>query len=1337
MNRMRKKVLFSLIVLIPLFTLSQEPEYRFEELTMNNGLSNNRVYSIIQDKKGFLWIGTLDGLNRYDGYNFKVYRNQPKDSSSISNNRATIIYEDNEGYLWIVGKNTGINKFDPGTETFKSYIKDPEKKGSLPDNEISDIYESVDNQLLFEAKNLTFAYNRENETFSVVKRSNKESRNKIPPDIKALILNRTGKDLEITCSMKDRKGNTWVGITEKGLFRISPDKNVSHFPLKNLINNQVNTILEDKYGIIWIGTNNTGILKYNPSSEKFGLYRRFENKSSNIEKLIVRSFTKDTDGNYWIGTYSNGLIKLNARNNTFEHFKHTPSNDKNGIPGNKIRALHTDKDGNVWVGCYKGLSRYKKNTRQFERFSLHPDENDSLQDPKDYRVYSIAEDYYGNLWIANWENLIKLNRKTQEIEIFPKEKLGMDNIRVVYIDKNNLMWIGAEFGGLAKVNLLGEEIDNFTKKYNKKLTSENIFDIYEDRNGLIWVATFNGLNTIDKETNKVTHITSANGLASNMTYGLLEDNNGFLWVTTSNGLSRININDFSVLNFNDKHGLQSNEFTEGAHYINAERNEILIGGVDGFNIFNPDKITANAVKPDIVLTSFKILNKEIKPRQVVNKNIPIKQSIEYTNELKLTHRDKIITFEFSGIHFKSPDNNKYAYMLEGFDNEWVTTEANRRYATYTNLNPGHYTFRVKAANCDNIWNEEGVRVVLVMLPPFWETWYAYVVYGVVFLFMLILFRKAIITRYRMKNSLKLERLEREKSDELNQLKLQFFTNISHEFRTTLSLILGPLNEIYKVNNEKPISTVKKQLNIMNRSTVRLFELINQILDFRKMESNGMKLKARKTEIIDFTHNIYVYYKELAARKNLKLKFEKECDSHDIWIDREKYEKIIANLLSNAVKYTPTEGKIQIILTDTNNSKRTIQDKDFYQIKIGKLPHKNDYFEISVTDTGRGIPNELLESIFHRFYQIDSYSLDEKGTGIGLALVKEMVDMHKGEILVRSVEGEGSCFCIRLPKGKHHLKEDQLVIKETPKPVIQELPQNKAYNFQRNELSDNSPETKKDEKTQTIALPEGTPQILLVDDNEDFRSYLKDLLSASYIIHEACNGTKALLVAKEKFPDLIISDIMMPEMDGNEFCRNIKTDISTSHIPVILLTAKANNESMLEGLDNGADIFLTKPIQTDILLARIKNILELKNRLREYHSKKIIAPKKSKDEKPNQELSLTEYDEKFLKKAIKLVEKNISNSEFSVELMSRELGLSRSSLHNKLKALTNQSSTEFIRSIRLKNAVSCMKKGNMNIVEISYNVGFNTPSYFIKCFKKQFGVTPKEYFSKINQLSGSD
>lgn len=1284
----------------------------FEHINTENGLSNNRVYNMYQDQQGFLWFATLDGLNRYDGYSFKVYKNIPGDSLSLQDNRILFIYEDSHGFFWLGTQNNGLNRFNLRNETFKQFNQFKNNSGVLPSINIDLVKEDKDGNLFAYAGTSLFQYDYQTRQFNFIHDS--ATPNSYSEEFKQItnrIKDKYGIQVLVQ-SVVSEKEMRWINTHRHGLYiedisQQNPEiERYTYPPFDNKI--ETKCIFKDNAGIIWVCTKNRGVFKHNPHSRKFVHFSSFPVKDEIIEDVTVRAITEGHDGSLWIGTYNIGLLKFNQKQNTFTLYQNKEG-DQNSLPNNMVRSLYTMPDGTIWVGTYGGVSKYNPKSDNFTNY-LPKNSNEVVSEVTDSnhlyfnRVYNFATDYFGNLWIANWEGLSRLNIKTNKFAHYPKEYFGVDNIRKVYVDRNNSIWIGCEYGGLVRLNPLTGDFNRYMPEDNlTSLANQNVFSIYEANNGTFWITTFNGVSMLDRATDKFVTYTTKDGLAGNMTYGIMEDELNRLWITTTTGLSMFDVANKEFKNFTEDIGIQNNEFTEGAFYKRKLTGEMIVGGINGFNIFKPEEIAPNNIPPKVALTNLKILNKTV---DVSNEegNI-LQQGINFTDDITLKNSDKIISLEFSALHYAIPDKNQFQYKLEGFNETWVNADYAHRYATYTNLPQGKYIFKLRAANYDGIWSESADLLTITILPPYWKTWWAYTIYAVLIAVLLLAFRKYSMYSLQIKNQLKLEKLKREKADEINKMKLDFFTNVSHEFRTPLSLILSPVENLINAPCNAYIGNFRDQLHLVNNNAKKMLQLTNQILDLRKLELGRMDIRVEETPMVLFTRRVVLNFKELALHRGIKFDYFHPGEEIFAWVDRDKMEKVIYNLLSNALKFTHDNTGIISVKIETNSH---------FDVGSGFLTNKisdDKHLVISVKDNGIGIPAGVLKKIFKQFYRVDNMqTLSIQGSGIGLALAKELVGLHKGAILVQSHENEGSMFSVILPLGKGHFNVGQ--VNENGGQV--RLQEEKGFVANKDILLYDKGETERKDKAQTL---------LIAEDNHELRSYICSLLNDTYNIVEADNGQTGFQKAIDFVPDLIISDIMMPVKNGIDFCNAIKNDVRTSHIPFVLLTAKTSDEHRLEGFEAKADEFITKPFNTRMLLLRVKNLLEARGKLQDAVSQKKEVPAENK-------LKINPLDKEFLENIEQVITQNLSDYNFNVEQLSKIIGMSRSNLHLKLKALTKQPASEFIRSIRLSVAMELLKGQRKNVNEIAYEVGFNTPSYFIKCFKEKFGVTPKEFMANL-------
>ena len=799
------------------------------------------------------------------------------------------------------------------------------------------------------------------------------------------------------------------------------------------------------------------------------------------------------------------------------------------------------------------------------------------------------------------------------------------------------------------------------------------------------------INKLDASNTEVIVYTTENGLADNSIKSILEDENGNLWLGTNTSITFFDIENESFKNYSIADGLRGSDFNlESALY--STDGLMYFGSTEGLNVFDPKQITQSGFIPPLVITEFQVFNLPVK----IGEDSPLKENILEAKEIILPFSQNVFSFQFSALDYNSPQSIQYAYKMEGFDNDWINS-GNRRFITYTNLNSGTYTFKVKATNSDGLWSENYKSISVVINSPWWRTGWAYVSYVLLIVLGLVAARKIEMNRSRLRNELKMREFEAKKQRELENIKSRFFANLSHEFRTPLTLIRGPVEELI---NGTAAENQKEYYQLIQRNSEKLQELIDQLLELTQLENAAIPLKAKKENLVNLLRGVFYSFDSLGKEKEIKLSFNADRDKLICWVDRDKLEKIINNLLSNAFKFTPAKGEISFNI--------------YLQFFDG-----NEYAIVKVADTGIGIPPDKLQNIFDRFYQVDDSTRKKfGGSGIGLALVKELVDLHKWNIDVKSEVSKGTEFYLRIPLSDTYLSENE---KDIERIIDQHLLEDKAQI-----IAGDKPLSLDEEIEQEILekkkLADSKPSILIVEDSEDVRSYITGLLKNDYIINEAADGEVGIKKSAEVMPDLIISDVMMPSMNGFEFCKKVKTDWLTSHIPVILLTAKASPESRIEGLETGADDYLTKPFSSKELLVRIKNLLEQRKSLREKFSKEIKVEPAS--------IAVNSIDNEFLEKAFDVAEKNLSNTEFNSEAFAKEMFVSRSQLHRKVLALTGQAPGEFVRTFRLKKAASLILEKRLSITQIAFEVGFNSPSHFTKAFRQQFNCLPTEFTAKI-------
>lgn len=1331
MSKVIKTLFYVLVFIVFHQAFSQNEALFFKHITNADGLSSNRVNTIIEDTDGFVWFGTGDGLNRYDGKSFKVF---DEISTCMAINPKT---QD-----LFVGTTSGLKVFDRDTQSFYNLkVKSSEgkvfnaehinavyfgdknqlyiggdffyvfnsslsnfKKFDLPKNElgivwtITSIVQIAQDSVLLGTKNGVFQYNLKTGNYIHLFKEN---------------------DLGAICKLfVDSKSNLWICTLTKGICFVK-DGNLkikpTFFTQENgyLINNRVADIIQDSEDVFLIANIEGGLVQFNKKNNTTQHYLPDIYNLNSLSGKALMTLIKDSQNNIWIGTYNSGVNFIDRHRKRFEHYQINFKED--GLFNNNIRAMFQDSRGNIWIGTKEGggLSKFNRSNGTFKHYKPNNKVSSSLADdyvfcieemddkhlmvgtlnsgievldvetgkfshnvynensPVYNSVYAIHKDMKGQIWVDYSGWFCRFFPETRSIE-----KINIDSKRVKCIvdeDKDHI-WLGTFDKGLFLFNTTTQTALNID------IGQSTINALSKDKKGDLWIGTNEGL--ICKKANKTDYKTYKveDGLANNQVLGLLVDDKDYVWASTTYGLSKFDPQTKKFRNFTLSDGLQGNEF-ERYVSLKTKNGELMFGGRNGFNIFAPENIVDNPNPPKVEITSFKLFNK---PVGVGTKDSPLEKHISQTQNLKLSHEQSVMTFGFVALNYSSPEKNKYAYILEGFDKDWNYI-GNKQEATYTNLPAGDYVFRVKASNSDGYWNEQGTSINVQILPPWWKTSMAYFAYAILIILLLLTFYYLMLVYFNLKNNLRFEQLEKEKNTQIYQAKLQFFTSISHEFRTPLTLIIDPLDKLISIYSND--SNLQKHLKLINANAKRLLRLINQLMDFRKVEKGMMGLKVAKYNIVEVTKLITDCFVERAEECNINYEINTSNDHIEAYFDLEKYDIIINNLLSNAFKFTPNNGQIHV--------------------DVGLRASENgiQYVEVKIKDSGKGISTENMNKVFDEFYQVEQ---DRNGTGIGLSLTKKLVELHKGTISLESEFGVGSCFILSLLLGSDHFTASDMG-EETEKDHIYHIGDYKLEQA-------NKKLALKDESE--IKRPKHEVKILLVEDMEEIRNYLKENLQDNYSIYEANDGEEGLRECIRLAPDLVISDVMMPNKNGVEMCRDLKTDIRISHIPVILLTARTSFEHKLEGLKTGADAYIEKPFSMEILKVTIANILETRKKLRERFGKELtILP---------QELSSSSADDRFLNKAIKIIEEHLTESEFSVDDFIKEIGMSRSSLHIKLKALTDKSTTEFIRSIRLKTAAVFLKQTNQSISEIAYNTGFASPQYFSKCFKKVFGMLPTDY-----------
>ena len=1338
-------------------------QLRFERLGNQQGLSQSTVLEIFQDKKGFLWFATRDGLNKYDGYNFTVYRHIFNNPNSLSSSNISCIAEDMNENLWIGTADGGINKMDKETGKF-THFKLTDNKQDIANLNISALIVTKKNQVLaatYKHEILTINSNANTNTVKWQSFSKSDSQKisiaQIFQDHNGNIFlggqhgtlrkitkegqifdfkidnNLSDKKNYISCLFEDLSGNILIGTRGNGLYRyeIKTQKIIQILFTPSQIDrdNLIISLDYDQQGTLWVGTDSGVILIKNEDFKNPIHLQANPDSEMGLSSHAIQGLLVDRDDNIWIGTWEAGLNVHFKNRNKFMLYHHV-INDKQSLLRDKITSIACEDDNKVWVGSNNGLTLLDRKANFYKHFINDPststvhnnnDINFLYKDKEgdlsvltwgvgmrilkkgtsnflNYRY--VNGQYFPNLtcvqssnianklWVGTQDSGIlsfdKLTGKFTPIQDLNKKGILSEiHINSILEDTNGYLWIGSYNSGTFRYNPQNHQICHFQPSDKVgSIKGNHVFQIFQDSQKRIWVATNGGgLCLFQPKTLTFKNWTINDGLPNNTIKGILEDKHQNLWLATNDGLSNFIIKSNSFKNYSRADGLQGSEFLINA-YAQNKSGEMFFGGTGGMNVFHPDSLPESNKVPPVYITGLRLFNKPVIPGQTGS---PLQKDILATTELTFEANQNVFSLEFTALDFESLKNNHYAYFLDGFDNEWQYV-GTQRIANYTNLNAGEYIFSVKASNNDGVWNPKQATIKITILPPWYKTWWALWIYGGLIIGSIYAFRKVIQVRERFKLDIRIQEKENLQIQELDRLKTNFFTNISHEFRTPLTLIISPLEQYLSENTDLP-NPQRKRAESIYRNAKQLQKLINQLLDLSKLEAGRLLPEITQSNIVEFTEKVINSFQDLAEQKHITLQFIAPQQHLMAYFDSDMVEKILTNLLSNAFKFSKEGGIIAVSINLNLSDNRQVI--------------------IKVSDNGIGISPENLPNIFNRFYQVYSKNQPQVvGTGVGLSLCKELAELHRGEILVSSKLGEGTTFSVYLPINKNAF--DVQWIREggnIPEKHIQQT-ENTAQSIDNKSIK---------------FVDKDKSWLLIAEDNEDLRSYIKEIFIDDYQILEAENGLSALKIAQENLPDLIISDWMMPLMTGVELCEKIKTDLYTSHIPVIILTSKSSNDSKLMGLETGADDYITKPFNANLLEVRVKNILENRKKLRELFSN---SPKIK-----TREITLNSSDEHFLEKVIKIIEDNLSNINLNITFLEEELKMSNMQMYRKLKSLTNLSGNEFIKNVRLKKAVQLLESENYNIAEIAYKVGFSDPSYFSRIFKKQYGKTPSDYVEK--------
>lgn len=1343
------KPLLAFIFILFSIAGNAQNEYAFKHLNVEDGLSQSSVLGIAQDARGFIWFGTRFGLNKYDSQTFKVYKNQkgnPKSLSYASYLSSLLSLKD--GAL-LIGTSNGLNKYNEENDNFDRYLHNDSLPTSLSNSSINCIYQDKKNRVWIGTDNgLNLLTNPQKYSFKRFLNTEKQEQKvyTITEDHNGTLWLSTSKGLmnmrfsggkiilkyfktfsealnkavdnHVTTMVEDRENNLWIGTKQTGVSKLNlSTENIINYKYSSLnprgiSSNNIRKIMMDRTGKVWIGSLH-GISIYNPAAKNFSTLQNEPENPASLSQNSVYDIFQDRQGIIWVGTYYGAINMVYPNYTPFKVYRSTAS--ANGLSSNVVSAIVEDQYHNLWIGTEgEGINYYDRKNNTFTRYKNNPNNPSSLSANL---VKSVIRDKNNKIWIGtHYGGLNCFNPETKSFIRYTSRQndtssLGNDEITVVFEDSFGRFWVGTNKG----LNSFNTQTGKFIRNRVNGL-AEAVLYIFEDTKRTLWVATNSGLYqlkngaskfvarvaanpeilrytqinciTEDKkgslllgsngyglfklepDKHRYTRLTTLDGLPSNTITGILEDDFQNLWITTDKGLCKYNPNLHDIKTYNVKDGLPGNEFNLRS-FLKDSKGEFFFGGLSGMISFYPNQIKENKTTLPIVFTGLKLFNK---PVGINNEDGLLKQNISTLKSISFKSDQNVFSVDFTVLNFIKSNKSQYAYKLNGFEKNWNYVDIPS--AAYTNLSPGNYTLMVKGTNNDGVWTNTISTLDITVLPPFYRTWWAYLFYLAAFIAISFVFIRYLLIKAVLK-----------KEQEINEHKLEFFTNISHEIRTPLTLIVGPLDKL--IENAKDDPALNRELQPIKNNAYRLMNLVTELLDFRKAESGKMTLHISPGDIVKFCREIFLAFQNMAIAKNIAYHFETAQPAIEVYFDKVQLEKVLFNLLSNAFKFTADKGKINL--------------------KIGLEHH---LVQIQINDNGKGISLDEQPNLFTNFYQASSSA--SIGTGLGLSLSKSIVELHHGQISFESTPQSEhqhgyTCFTVSLKTGKAHFKPADFV-----KDYV-------YYDDATNYELPAAAEPQIQEAETVVSAGTKKYSILLVEDNEDVRAFIKNALGSAYTIYESENGATGLELALEIIPDLIISDVMMPVMDGLELCRKLKTDERTSHIPVVLLTARSAYVHQINGFEHGADAYIMKPFNLKILELNVQNLLSARETIKQKFAQVVRLEPKN--------LVINTTEQNFLNKIIAVIEDRIADPEFDVPTLSSEIGMSQPVLYKKIRALTDLSVNDFIKSIRIKRAAQLLKQGAGNISEIAYSVGFNDRKYFSSEFKKHFGKTPSEFISE--------
>lgn len=1355
------KILFPFVIYVISSFTAYAQTGRF--YTTDGGLSSSLINHFFQDSKGFMWTATEYGLNSFDGLRFANYWHVSGDSTSIKNNYVRTLFEDSRQNL-LIGCIDGLMRYDRETNTFSEIPMIRASKQVFPhvtqmqELHNGEIWMTTTGQGMFR---LDEQRKQAVSVDELLRQSNYNFQSCFYEDsyynlwigtygnglicympatkevrvFKYLTLN----DNNIAAIIEDKQGNLFVGTQKRGLSCYNRKKNTFtpvpyvgngalsvycmalvdgqllvgtdgqglklYNPIKKQLEDytintapidfsegKIHTILEDKDKNLWLGLFQKGIVLIPKQSNPFEYYGSKSTYYNPIGQGCVMSIFQDSNQHLWIGADNEGIYELDAEGGCLRHYQ--PGSSSHSV-ANTIMCIYEDSEKNLWLGSYtRGIAKLNRKTGVCD-YSL-PVDNE--------KILSITEDKQKNLYIGTLgSGFYQYNLQTGSLKHYESAKdetgdlkrneLVNDWINYIFCDSEGFIWLG-HYKGVSCFNPLTGSFINY-RQVNTLISGCVGYAIQEDYSGNIWAGTTDGLYCFNKKTEELKRFTTADGLSNNVICGLCEDSRHDIWLSTYMGISKYDVKNNRFVNYYSGDGLQGNEFTHGAFYKD-KKGKIYFGGINGVTYFSPERIGSVSKETNVWVTDFYVFNHPIHKNSLSGGEPVIDTSVQDANQFRLSYKDNTFSIVFSTLQYNNPEQISYQYKVDELGSQWLSTEPGVNRVTYNNLPPGQYTFQVRALNYGNYSETRTVKILIT--PPWYQTWWAYCVYITLAGLLVLGIVNYILSRMRHRREI----MKREHAEQLNEAKLQFFINISHEIRTPMTLIINPLEKLLA---DKRDGELHKTYLMIYRNAQRILRLINQLMDVRKLDKGQMFMKFRETDMVGFIADLMQTFEYMARKKNIRFVFKHEMPQLKVWIDLNNFDKVLMNILSNAFKYTPDGGEVQVSLS----TGRDITRRDALR----------DYFEIVITDSGIGIDRNKIERIFERFYQIDNdVTKSNFGTGIGLHLSRSLVQLHHGIIFAENREdAPGSRFIIRIPLGSAHLRTDELetvdadtvMFHTVDKPVLAKLEEELM-------MEEEEPQTGTKAKTRL--------RILVVEDEIEIKAYLKSELSDEYKVETCNNGKEAYDLILRDTPDLVISDVMMPEMDGLALCRKIKQNTNVNHVPIILLTARSKPEDTLEGMETGADAYMVKPFNTELLKRTIANLIANRRLLRN----KFSGAQQQEDK--IEKITMKSGDEILMGKIMKVVNEHLDDPTLNVEMLASEVGLSRVHVHRKLKELTNLSTRDFIKNIRLQQAATLLAQDHkLTVSEIAYATGYTNLSHFSSSFREKYGMSPKEYMNQ--------